>query len=103
MICEHLGKMQDIEPLQATIENVIVRYLNRVGQARTSKTYTGAVLKRFGLRRFRSAVNSLVEQGVITRRTTTNSRTFLLTLTERGQQQAALLMTAPDEQQEKSA
>lgn len=100
MKCEHLGKIQDIDPVQATIENVIVRYLNRVGQARTSKTYTGAVLKRFGLRRFRNAVSSLVEQGIVSRRTTTNSRTFLLALTDQGQQQAALLVAEKSEPQQ---
>jgi hypothetical protein len=92
MKCEHLGKIADIDPIQATIENLIVRYLNKIGAARTSKTYTGAVLRRFGMRRFRTAVNSLVEQGIVTRRTTTNSRTFLLALTDEGKAQAAELV-----------
>jgi hypothetical protein len=78
----HLGKLvSDLDAKQAAHENRIVVCLQKRGPLRENdvKLYTGA-LRRVGHQVHQAAVDNLVAQGVIRKRTTTRTNSFILEL-----------------------
>ena len=78
----HLGKLvSDLDAKQAAHENRIMVCLQKRGPLRENdlKLYTGA-LRRVGHQVHQVAVENLVAQGVIRRRTTTRTNSFILEL-----------------------
>lgn len=90
MKLEHLGKITEIEPQQAAIEVRIVRMLNKHGAGvRQNKLCQLTNSQRFGTQAFEQALNRLIdEENIVRRSATTNSTSFLLKLTPWGEQQA---------------
>lgn len=86
----HLGKIIEIEPRQAAIENRIVRMLNRHSTGvRQSKLFSLTGSGRFGIEAFNQACERLIdEEGVVVRATTHHEQGFLLKLTPWGEHQA---------------
>jgi hypothetical protein len=87
MKLQHLGKIVDLEPQQAALENRVVRMLNkhRSGvRERNLFFLTGS--NRFGYQAFKRAINRLIdEEDVVKRVTTDHKNSFLLTLTSWGE------------------
>jgi hypothetical protein len=78
----HLGKLVgDLDARQAAHENRIVVCLQKRGAMRENevKLYTAAI-RRVGHDIHNAAVESLVAQGVIQKRTTTRANSFILEL-----------------------
>jgi hypothetical protein len=79
----HLGKLvSEVDAKQAAHENRIVVCLQKRGPLRENdvRLYTGAI-RRVGHQTHQAAVDNLVEQGVIRKRTTTCTNSFILELT----------------------
>jgi hypothetical protein len=92
----HLGKLvSDLDAKQAAHENRIVACLQKRGPLRENdvKLYTGA-LRRVGQQVHQAAVDNLVAQGVILKRTTTRSNSFILELLEEPEEKQAKSVTA---------
>lgn len=90
MRLEHLGKIIDIEPRQAALENRIVRTLHRLRDGvRQNKLFAITSSGRLGMEAFNSAVERLVnDENVIVRMTTNHEKSFMLKLTPWGEQVA---------------
>jgi hypothetical protein len=87
----HLRKLvSDLDAKQAAHENRIVACLQKRGPLRENdvKLYTGA-LRRVGQQVHQAAVDNLVAQGVILKRTTTRSNSFILELLEEPEEKQA--------------
>ena len=87
----HLGKLVgDLDPKQAAHENRIVVCLQKRGPLRENdvKLYTGA-LRRVGPQVHQAAVANLVAQGVIRKRTTTRTNSFILELLKESEERQA--------------
>jgi hypothetical protein len=91
----HLGKLvSDLDAKQAAHENRIVVCLHKRGPLRENdvKLYTGA-LRRVGRQVHQAAVANLVAQGVIRKRTTTRTNSFVLELLEESEEKQAKSVT----------
>ena len=83
-VITHLGtSSSEVNPKQAAHENRIVACLLKRGPIRENsvKLYTGAI-RRVGHEMHDAAVNSLLEQGIIRKLTTTRTNSFILELTK---------------------
>ena len=81
-VITHLGtSSSEVNPKQAAHENRIVACLLKRGPIRENsvKLYTGAI-RRVGHEMHNAAVNSLLEQGIIRKLTTTRTNSFILEL-----------------------
>jgi hypothetical protein len=91
-VITHLGtSIKEINPKQAAHENRIVACLIKRGPLRENgvKLYTGAI-QRVGHEIHDAAVNSLLEQGIIRKLTTTRTNSFILELTKSLQEQSKI-------------
>jgi len=91
----HLGKLvSDVDAKQAAHENRIVVCLQKRGPMRENdvKLYTGA-LRRVGQSVHEAAVDNLLAQGVILKRTTTRTNSFILELLKQPENRLAKRVT----------
>jgi hypothetical protein len=90
----HLGKLvSEVDAKQAAHENRIVVCLQKRGPLRENdvRLYTGAI-RRVGHQTHQAAVDNLVEQGVVRKRTTTRTNSFILELAGRAEERQAITM-----------
>lgn len=93
MQVEHLGRLVDLDPQQAAVENRIVRMLrkHRTG-VRQPKLFAIIGAARQGEDVFKAAVGRLAdEERLIKRVTSTQENSFVLQLTIDGERQADIL------------
>jgi len=92
MQLEHLGKLVDLDPRQATVENRIVRMLRKHRSIRQPKLFALIGAGRQGEDVFKAAVSRLAdEEHIIKRVTNTQENSFVLQLTPLGAQLADAL------------
>jgi hypothetical protein len=85
---EHLGRIVDIDPGVAALDNSIVRQLRRLGPLTQKDLWLRVRNRGLALEGFQAAVDRLVELGVLVREMTHYRNSFVLRLKENKEQNA---------------